>query len=437
MAFGGSGLKAQAQSLPLPENAAVCLISGPKSFRETVSLDEQRKVLLQVARIDKVATLCFHLKRLANTVVPRVLKNALTVLVLITYAITAFVVRNRHWDISSIDLDLIESQGMSTLVTFMIIFYVGYCYDRHYAQYLEANKGRNALVDCCAMAGAYMTDERDSHKLWRYLNLAHVLAFVGLSPTYTADNLLHGFIKEHSLDISREELQQLKVIGVEAGQGAYLQSVQWALSLISEASEGDHTESRHVHFMKVHSMQNEILLFRRSMAALYAYHFQVIPYVYTHMISLVSALYLCSYAVLKGTAFAPGTSVALGLVFPLLSLVLVTISCIGLIEVGSTLANPWGGELEDFAVFHFVDSACVHTRSMVASSQSEDHRKKLKERRRSMAELGASVVGINRATKAVSGMCAGLTGGACLTEGTSRSSGPRVQLVEADAGDLQ
>ena len=122
-----------------------------------MSLGQQRKVLLQVARIDKVATLCFHLKRLANTVVPRVLKNALTVLVLITYAITAFVVRNRHWDISSIDLDLIESQGMSTLVTFMIIFYVGYCYDRHYAQYLEANKGRNALVDCCAMAGAYMT----------------------------------------------------------------------------------------------------------------------------------------------------------------------------------------------------------------------------------------------------------------------------------------
>ena len=138
-------------SRPLP---APCPIAGPKSFQETVELDEQRKVLLQVARVDKVATLCFHLKRLANTVVPRVLQNLLTVLVLITYGVVAYVVRNKHWDISSIDLDLIESQGMSTLVTFMIIFYVGYCYDRHYAQYLEANKGRNALVDCCAMIGS-------------------------------------------------------------------------------------------------------------------------------------------------------------------------------------------------------------------------------------------------------------------------------------------
>ena len=45
-----------------------------------------------------------------------------------------------------------------------------------------------------------------------------------------------------------------------------------------------------------------------------------------------------------------------------------TISCIGLIEVGSTLANPWGGELEDFCVLHFIDSAAVHTRSLVHSS---------------------------------------------------------------------
>lgn len=385
-----------------------------------MALDEQRKELLQVARMDKVATLFFHFKRWGNTVVPRVLQNAVTVLVLITYGIVAYVVRSGHWDISSIDLDLIESQGMSGLVTFMIIFYVGYCYDRHYAQYLEANKGRNALVDCCAMAGAYMTDERDSHKLWRYLNLAHVLAFIGLSPTYTAENLLNGFIKEHRLDVSKDELSQLRVIGIEVGQGAYLQAVQWALSVISEASEGDQTESRHVHFMKVHSMQNEILLFRRSMSALYAYHFQVIPYVYTHMISLVSVLYLLSYAVLKGTAFAPGTSVALGLVFPLLSLLLVTISCIGLIEVGSTLANPWGGELEDFAVFHFVDSACVNTRSMVASKQSEDHRTKLRARRSSVAGLGNSILNMNRASKAVAGLTGGLT-----------------QLVEADDADDQ
>lgn len=364
-----------------------------------MALDEQRKELLHVARTDKVSTLCFRLRRLANTVVPRVLNNALTLLVLTTYSVTAFVARTKRLEVSTLDLELIESQGMSSLVTFMIIFFVGYCYDRHYAQYLEANRARNALVDCCAMAGAYMTNELDSHKLWRYLNLAHVLAFIGLSPTYSANNLLHGFIKEHNLDVAKEEMQQLRMIGVELGQGAYLQAVQWALSVISHASEGDHTDSRHVHFMKLHSMQNEILLFRRSMAALYAYHFQVIPYVYTHMISLVSALYLLSYAVLKGTAFAPGTSIATGLVFPLLSLLLAIIACIGLIEVGSTLANPWGGELEDFAVFHFVDSACVHTRSMVASSQSVDHRTKLKLRRNSLSELGAGIIRSNRETK--------------------------------------
>ena len=128
------------------------------------------------------------------------------------------------------------------------------------------------------MAGAYFNNEDEARRLWRYLNLAHVLAFVGLSPTYTPDNLLNGFIEEHDLHVEASEIEQLREIGVEAGQGAYLQCIQWALLVISSAPEARETDTSYVHFMKVHEMQNEILLFRRSIAALYAYHFQVTPY---------------------------------------------------------------------------------------------------------------------------------------------------------------
>ena len=123
------------------------------------------------------------------------------------------------------------------------------------------------------MAGAYFNNEDEARRLWRYLNLAHVLAFVGLSPTYTPDNLLNGFIEEHDLHVEASEIEQLREIGVEAGQGAYLQCIQWALLVISSAPEARETDTSYVHFMKVHEMQNEILLFRRSIAALYAYHF--------------------------------------------------------------------------------------------------------------------------------------------------------------------
>ena len=183
------------------------------------------------------------------------------------------------------------------------------------------------------MAGAYFKNEDEARRLWRYLNLAHVLAFVGLSPTYTPDNLLNGFIEEHDLHVEASEIEQLREIGVEAGQGAYLQCIQWALLVISSAPEAHESDTSYVHFMKVHAMQNEILLFRRSIAALYAYHFQVIPYVYTHMISLVSTLYLITFAVLKGAEFAPDATIAFGFVFPVLSLSLITLSCVGLLEV--------------------------------------------------------------------------------------------------------
>jgi hypothetical protein len=49
------------------------------------------------------------------------------------------------------------------------------------------------------------------------------------------------------------------------------------------------------------------------------------------------------------------------------------------------MANPWGGELEDFAVFHFVDSAAIHTRSLVETSKQHMAR----QRRRSAGGGGA------------------------------------------------
>jgi len=238
------------------------------------------------------------------------------------------------------------------------------------------------------MAGAYFKNEDEARRLWRYLNLAHALAFVGLSPTYTPDNLLNGFIEGHDLHLETSEIEQLRKIGVEAGQGAYLQCIQWALLVISAAPEADENDTSYIHFMKVYAMQNEILLFRRSIAALFAYHFQVIPYAYTHMISLVSTIYLLTFAVLKGAEFSPDASIAFGFIFPVISLSLTTLSCVGLLEVGSTITNPWGGELEDFAVFHFLDSAALHTRSLVETSKL--HMPRQRERTHVLSEAAAA-----------------------------------------------
>ena len=62
------------------------------------------------------------------------LQCPLTWLAYAAFATSATLVRSGWWDTSDVSLDHFESQGMSTLVTFMVVFFVGYCYDRHYQQ---------------------------------------------------------------------------------------------------------------------------------------------------------------------------------------------------------------------------------------------------------------------------------------------------------------
>ena len=49
-------------------------------------------------------------------------------------------------------------------------------------------------MECCALARLYLYDREQVWAIWRYVNLTHVAAMVGLSPCYTVDNLFAGFV---------------------------------------------------------------------------------------------------------------------------------------------------------------------------------------------------------------------------------------------------
>ena len=48
-------------------------------------------------------------------------------------------------------------------------------------------------------------------------------------------------------------------------------------------------------------------------------HPQVLPYIYSHLISMSCTIYLCVSSFLKGLAFSPDASYAFGLCLPLTS----------------------------------------------------------------------------------------------------------------------
>jgi predicted membrane chloride channel (bestrophin family) len=89
------------------------------------------------------------------------------------------------------------------------------------------------------------------------------------------------------------------------------------------------------------------------------------PFTYIHLISFGSSIYCCVFALHKGLAFAPKETYIYGMVIPLFTVALMNISLIGLIAIGQALANPLGGDSEDFAVLSFLESALQRSRQML------------------------------------------------------------------------
>ena len=98
--------------------------------------------------------------------------------------------------------------------------------------------------------------------------------------------------------------------------------------------------------------------------------FTVLPYIYTHLISFSCVIYLVGIAFLKGLYFTPEVSPIFGLVLPLVSMLLLTVTVLGLVIIGALLANPLGSNRESFAVCHFLNYTCTSSLEAVSTSRA-------------------------------------------------------------------
>jgi hypothetical protein len=87
---------------------------------------------------------------------------------------------------------------------------------------------------------------------------------------------------------------------------------------------------------------------------------------YVHLVSVLIAIFLSVFSVEKGLLFAPDADYTYGLILPALSWTIMNFSCIGLMECGITLANPFGSEHEDFAVPTFLEQSMLNARNAMS-----------------------------------------------------------------------
>ena len=124
----------------------------------------------------------------------------------------------------------------------------------------------------------------------------------------------------------------------------------WACQNVArQFKQGDISPPVHASFNK------EVFEIGDALKKIFAASFQVLPFLYTHMVSLSCTIYLLGSAFLRGAAFTPESDIAGGLVIPLIYVLLTNLTIYGLLCVGDTVFDPFGDDYEDFAVLRFVE----------------------------------------------------------------------------------
>jgi len=329
----------------------------PVAYTDTVQADDRRMHLLLLTRRADPLSAVFDVRHIAYTALPRVLTSINMLFIVAAYASTAVTTRRGYWvyddssDTATSDGSAVE--GMELLVTFNLVFYFGYCYNRFWQQQELAMQCKNSISVACSLVRASGMSEEEVHNMWRWLNLAHIAGYVGLSPVYTRVNLLEGVAKAHTLMARRSyELQRVNELDLDAGTGpiAYGEFMVWALRLLDQAAARGT-----IHNATLENCQQAILSMRQGMTGLFDLQTHVIPFCYVHLAALLTNSYLIVIAISKGRLCAPDASWSRGLVFPLLALSFLAISCLCLIEIGGRMQNPLGADEEDLPVHLLIE----------------------------------------------------------------------------------
>jgi len=294
---------------------------------------------------------------LPRTVIPRILDHYATWCVVLAYMTSATLSRLRVGLIFD-DFDPSMNDSGNTVITFMIIFYVSYCYQRYTSQFEHADSICHSITNACILARNSFSDDGatpDLHRLWRYLNLMHAIAYCGLTSNYNVDNFFEPLVDKYSLlgfgVDKQEERQHLANVRLDAeALRAFGWYEAWSLNIVREQMKIGRIAA------PLHAQLNaEILEIGTRVKRLYTYSYQVLPYIYTHLVSASCTVFLLANAFLKGLYFVPGASYTFGLFLPMVNVLMTTLAIFGLLEVGDTVMDPFGSDPEDFAVLHLVE----------------------------------------------------------------------------------
>jgi hypothetical protein len=139
----------------------------------------------------------------------------------------------------------------------------------------------------------------NAFRMVRYLNAAHVAAYVGLNSTYTKREFFDKLNDIQQL-LSSEEMARVEQLDMDHGLDAAIEITQWAMMDVQRAFEAQYIDAR-----EAGALKEKILQFRGNLGTFYDYTDQPIHFFYQHFLCLLSALYLPLFSI--DCAYSSGT----------------------------------------------------------------------------------------------------------------------------------
>jgi len=138
------------------------------------------------------------------------------------------------------------------------------------------------------MAREYLS-KQGYWRLFRFLNAAHLLAYVGIEAGYDETNLFGPFNEKYVL-LTAKEVLSIKEIGF-GGESAYLEVLTWALSTLKHEYENGLIPERTMVALIKHCFR-----LRKTLAKFFEYSSLPVPFSYVQLYSVMTFCFLPLFA---------------------------------------------------------------------------------------------------------------------------------------------
>mmetsp|Transcript_24142 Transcript_24142/g.28434 ORF Transcript_24142/g.28434 Transcript_24142/m.28434 type:complete len:449 (+) Transcript_24142:186-1532(+) len=268
-----------------------------------------------------------------------------------------------------------ETEVMATMsidilggfLSFFLVLFVNQTQTRFLTMYGFSKACSGRIQDVAGLVKVQFPAQL-GRRLVRHINAAHVAGYVGLNgigmPKAYSKLHFFGHYNRNNQLITPEEMKRIDPLLMESGGAVMKELVTWCQEDVGIAKKSGHIDS-----YEANMIHERILEFRASMDSIYDYTDQPPHFFYIHFLAILAFVYLPLFAV--NTAYNTGWGDDDNMFMDVLNGLIVLLQCIfvlGLRSLGTKMIDPYGSDLEDLSVIHYVD-ATLDTCNIIMTSK--------------------------------------------------------------------